>query len=200
MKEIAIFDLDGTLINSMWVWESLLIDFLNKYHLRPSEHLLNEVTHMSLVQSSAFVQKHFNLPQSAEEIHQEWVETAAHAYAEKIELKDGAYEYLLQLKKQGIRLGIATSCDRHLCESCLKNNGIWDYFDAITYADEVGKGKNHPDIYLESLQRLRGDVKKAVLFEDILVAMRTAHSIGLDTVIVQDSSAEPGLGYIKKRI
>lgn len=189
MKRAAIFDLDGTLVDSMWVWDFLMIDFLKRYGLDAPPHVRKEVTHMSLVQSSIYVQQYFRLPMTAEEILEEWRQMVYTAYAEKIQLKKGAKAYLERLKEEGVKIGLATSCDSTLCEACLIKNRIKPYFDAITYADEVGIGKKSPDIYIECLKRLGCAPQDAVLFEDILTALRTGKSIGMKTVAVEDARA-----------
>lgn len=196
-KRAALFDLDGTLVDSMWVWDRLLIDFLDRHGFETPPHVLNQVAYMSLTQSSAYVRKEFGLSVTPEEIRQEWTDMVYEAYSQKIGLKPGAEEYLHELKEQGVRLGVATSCDRALCEACLKNNGIYDMFDVYTYADEVGKGKSSPDIYLECLRRLDCPAEDSVLFEDILTALRTAKAIGMKVVIVEDASAEPDRAALK---
>ncbi|MBQ4145325.1 MAG: HAD family phosphatase [Clostridia bacterium] len=198
IKKAAIFDMDGTLIDSMWVWRNLLKDFLRKLNIEAPEHILNEVTHMSIKQSSAYVQEYFNLPMTAEEVRLEWREMVYNAYSENIKLKMGAEEYLRSLKNKGVKLAIATSCDKGLCEICLENNNIDELFDVITYADEVGKGKNFPDIYVECLKRLGCVAEETVLFEDILVAIKTGKKLGMKTVAVQDDSAEPDWDEMKK--
>ena len=198
IKKAAIFDMDGTLIDSMWVWRNLLKDFLRKLNIEAPEHILNEVTHMSIKQSSAYVQEYFNLPMTAEEVRLEWREMVYNAYSENIKLKMGAEEYLRSLKNKGVKLAVATSCDKGLCEICLENNNIAELFDVITYADEVGKGKNFPDIYVECLKRLGCVAEETVLFEDILVAIKTGKKLGMKTVAVQDDSAEPDWDEMKK--
>ncbi len=190
-KKAALFDLDGTLIDSMWIWKNLLIDFLSDLDMKAPKHLLNEVTHMSIVQSSAYVQQLFQLPMTPEEILSRWRKMVYSSYAEKIKLKPYAKEYLYQLKKQDVQLAIATSCDHALCEICLRNNGVFDLFSTITYSDDVGKGKNYPDIYIECLRRLDCSPEDAMLFEDILVALRTGKNLGMYVVAVADKNASP---------
>lgn len=189
-QKAALFDLDGTLADSMWVWDRLLIDFLERQGLETPPHILNEVSHMSLTQSSAYIQKEFQLSMTPEEIRKEWTDMVYEAYSKKITLKAGAADYLRDLKEQGVRLAIVTSCDQTLCEVCLKNNGVYSLFDVFTYADQVGKGKSSPDIYLECLRRLNVPAAEAVLFEDILTALRTAKKIGMKVVAVEDERAK----------
>lgn len=186
----ALFDLDGTLMDSMWVWDRLMIDFLAKHQLPTVPEIMEKVSHMSLVQSSVYVQQEYAMTMTPGEIYNEWMDMVSHAYAEEVSLKPGAKEYLLQLKAQGTRIGLVTACDRTLCTACLRNNGIYELFDTITYVDEVGKGKDTPDIYIESLRRLDCTAEDAVLFEDILTGLRTAKKIGLRVVAVEENDQD----------
>ena len=102
----------------------------------------------------------------------------------------GAAEYLENLKREGKTVALATANSKELTEACLKNNGIMEYFDVLTFADEVGEGKSSPLIYTETLSRVNGVPDESVLFEDILQAYKTAKMIPLDVVIVEDRSAE----------
>lgn len=186
----ALFDLDGTLMDSMWVWDRLMIDFLAKHQLPTVPEIMEKVSHMSLVQSSVYVQQEYAMTMTPGEIYNEWMDMVSHAYAEEVSLKPGAKEYLLQLKAQGTRIGLVTACDRALCTACLQNNGIYELFDTITYVDEVGKGKDAPDIYIESLRRLDCAAEDAVLFEDILTGLRTAKKIGLRVIAVEENDQD----------
>ncbi len=188
-KQNFIFDLDGTLADSMWVWDNLLIDFLAEYGYTASDELLDEVAYMSMEQSSARVCELFDLPMSPEGIINRWTDMIYDSYAHKIRLKSGAAEYLEYLKENGKSLALATASSRELAEACLKNNGVLEFFDVLTYADEVGEGKSSPKIYRETLRRLNASAADSVLFEDILVGLKTASGIGLDVVIVEDKAA-----------
>ncbi len=186
----ALFDLDGTLVDSMWVWDRLLLDFLQDQNLPTQDGLMKEVAHMSPQQSSVYVKEKYKLSLSAEEIHQTWMEMAYFSYAEKVALKNGAKEYLAILKEKGVKLAIVTACDPRLLKACLTHVGVYDLFDAVVYVDDVGKGKNFPDIYIEALKRLNTAPKDAVLFEDILVGIRTAKKLGLQVVAVEEVDQE----------
>lgn len=186
----ALFDLDGTLVDSMWVWDRLMVDFLTKYQLPEIPEVMEKVTHMSLVQSAPYVKQAYGLSMTPEEILAEWMDMVYHAYAEEIRLKPGAKEYLESLKNQGIHIGLVTACAPELCTACLKNNEIETLFDTITYVDDVGRGKDFPDIYIECLRRLNAEPKDAVLFEDILTGLRTAKKIGLHVVAVEENNEE----------
>ncbi len=196
----VIFDLDGTLIDSMWVWDTLLEQVLKKHGFTAPESMIRKVAHMTLTQSSEYVLKEFpHFPMTPKEIREEWKSMVFDSYASKIKLKRGAKEFIEYLKQNDIKIGIATACEKNLLTACLKNNGIYDMIDVFTYADEVGEGKQSPKVFLECLRRLDCDVKDAVLFEDILVALDTAKKIGLKTIIVEDDRAKPDRAELKKK-
>ncbi len=182
----AIFDLDGTLLDSMWVWDRLLIDYLAEYGYEVYPEVLNEVTYMTVQQSSKYIKERYNLPLTAEKIMQQWRDMVLEYYQSKIPMKTGAKEYLRRLRENGIKLAVATSCMKELCEAALKSHGIYDWFDVIVYSDEVGKSKDCPDIYLECAKRLGVEIVDCMLFEDILTAVHTAHEIGLRVTVIED--------------
>ena len=189
--QAAIFDLDGTLIDSMWVWDQLLIDYLADYGYEVYPEILNEVTYMTLQQSSRYIKEQYGLPHAAEEIVKEWRGMVFEYYQKKIPLKPGAKEYLAALRDKGVKMAVATSCDAALCEAVLNAHGIYDLFQTIVFSDEVGRSKDYPDIYLECMRRLEVEPEQCMLFEDILTAVRTAHGIGLRVTAVQDEFAGP---------
>lgn len=202
MKNIkaVIFDLDGTLIDSMWIWARLMKDFLSKYNLVATDEMYRRVAFMTLVQSSEYLCGEFDtLDKTPEEVRAEWKEMVYCSYAEKVGLKPGVYEFLKKLRQNGIKTAIATACAPELAEACLAHNGIYDMFDNIVYADEVGGSKENPKIFVECLKRLECRVDEAVLFEDILVALNSAKEIGLKTIIVEDGAAAADKEELKRR-
>ena len=184
-----IFDMDGTLVDSMHVWDNLLIDFLAKYGHETPPDLLRDVACMSLLQSSALVSEMYDLGLSAEEIYDEWRSMIYDGYAHSIKPKPGAKEFLERVKKSGASIAMATANSRELTEVCLKNNGMLDYFDVLVFADDVGSGKSSPDIYLKTLAQMGANPESTVLFEDIYEALKTAKKIGLSVVIAEDAAS-----------
>ena len=184
--EGAIFDLDGTLVDSMWVWSQIDVDYLkSKGHTLP-QNLNSEICHLSFTQTANYFKKRFNLSDSIENILYDWNEMAYNHYSENVKLKAGAKEFLNKLKEKNIKIALATSNSIPLLEACLKNNDIYDYFDSITTTDEVSNGKNCPDVYLLAAKKINVDPTKCIVFEDILPAIKGAKSSHMTVVAVHD--------------
>ncbi len=169
----AIFDLDGTLVDSMWVWHQIDVDYLkSKGHSLP-ENLNSEICHLSFTQTENY-------------------------YKKNLKLKDGVKEFLDKLKNNNVKIALATSNSVPLLEACLKNNGIYDYFDAITTTDEVQNGKNCPDVYLLAAEKININPSDCVVFEDILAAINGAKAANMTVVAVHDEHSSNELDEIIK--
>lgn len=187
--KFAIFDLDGTLIDSMWIWEKVIFEFLDKYNCKYDINIAEEIAYMTFKLSSDYLKNLYNLPQSCEEIMEEWISMSENYYKEIIKPKKGVCEYLEYLKANNIKTAIATACPKYLCEAVLKSNDLTKYFETIVYAEEVGKSKEEPDVYIEAMNRLNAKAEECMLYEDILIALNTAHGIGLKVTIVEDKTS-----------
>ena len=195
----VIFDMDGTLVSSMHLWQRLLPDFLKNHGLVASSEMLARVNYMSFDQSSPYVVSEFpQLKMTPEEVRAEWMEMIYEDYSERVLLKPGAKEFMLKLREKGIKIAIATACVKKLAEACLENNGVSELIDVITYAEDVGCGKDNPKIYEMCLKELGCRADEAILFEDILVPIQTAARIGLRAVAVEDEAAASERKEIKK--
>jgi len=182
----VIFDLDGTIIDSMWVWDKIDFDFLNKRNISVPNNLKGEIEHFGFDETAHYFKRTFNLEESVDDIKKEWMDMAFKEYSESIKLKPGIKTFLDILKKTNIKIGLATSNCHYLLESVLKNNDIYHYFDAITITDEVLRGKSFPDVYLLSCSKLGLTPNQCVVFEDILPAIKGAKSAGMKVVAIQD--------------
>lgn len=182
----AIFDLDGTLIDSMWVWEQIDIDYLGEKNIEVPENLNNEIGHLSFNQVAVYFKERFKLEDSLEEIKKSWSDIAYYHYSTDIKLKNGVIEFFNFLKESNIKIGLATSNSLHLLEAVLKNNGIYDYFDSITITDEVSVGKHEPDVYLLASKKLGVPPEECVVFEDIIQAVKGAKKAGMKVIGVED--------------
>ena len=183
----VIFDLDGTLIDSMWVWDQIDMEYLNEKNLDVPENLADEIGHLSFNQVAVYFKERFKLEDSLDEIKKRWSDMAYYHYSTDIKLKEGVVEFLQYLKKSNIKIGLATSNSHALLEIVLKNNNIYDYFDAITVTDEVSVGKHEPDVYLLAAKKLGVSPDECLVFEDIIQAIRGAKKARMKVVGVADS-------------
>lgn len=187
--QAAIFDLDGTLIDSMWVWNQIDIDYLKgKGHEVPHD-FKNEISHLSFLQTAEYVKNRFDISDPVEKILDDWLKMAFNFYANKVKLKEGVVQFLDMLKSKNIKIALATSNSTPLLEACLKNNGIYDYFDSITITDEVSKGKNFPDVYLLAAKKLNVSPENCIVFEDIIPAVKGAKAANMIVIAVKDESS-----------
>lgn len=182
----AIFDLDGTLVDSMGVWEKIDIEFLKIRNLEVPAGLKDDITHLNFIDTAKYFKERFNLSESIEDIVNEWNDMAFNEYANNIKLKPGVKEYLSFLKSKGIKLAIATSNLESLVTAVLKNNGICDYFENITTTLETERGKDFPDVYLLAAKKLGVNPEECIVFEDIIVAVLAAKAAGMKVVGVHD--------------
>lgn len=194
----AIFDLDGTLIDSMWVWQQIDIDYLSKRGHAVPNNLNDEITHLSFTQTAEYFKSRFSIEDSVEEIMNTWNAMAFNHYKNNVKLKTGALEYLNKLKKSGIKIGLATSNSLPLLTATLKNNNAFDLFDAITVTDEVKKSKSNPDIYLLAAKKLGIDPKDCMVFEDIIAAVEGAKLAGMKVTGVYDEHSKHQIDALKR--
>ncbi|CUQ04005.1 HAD family hydrolase [Clostridium baratii] len=182
----AIFDLDGTLINSMSLWDQIDVDYLTSKNIPVPSDLNDEISHLSFNQVAVYFKERFKLEDSLDDIKNTWNTMAYNHYSSDITLKDGVIEFLNFLKKSNIKIGLATSNSTELLEASLKFNKIYDYFDAITITDEVSIGKHEPDVYLLAAKKLNVKPEECIVFEDILPAIKGAKKAGMKVIAVED--------------
>ncbi|WP_411679631.1 HAD family hydrolase [Clostridium thailandense] len=186
----AIFDMDGTLIDSMWVWSKIDEEYLKKKNIQLPNDLKKDIEHMSFSEVAQYFKDRFNITDSIEEIQNEWNEMAFYQYAHKVKLKPGAKEFLTLLRSRGIKIALATSNSKSLTEVALKKNDIYHFFDSITTTDEVLRGKDFPDVYLLAAEKLSIAANNCVVFEDILPAIKGAKAAGMTVIGVHDAYSE----------
>ena len=186
----AIFDLDGTLLDSMGIWAKIDERFLAKRGIALPNDYVKQVTPMNYRDAAEYTIARFSLPESVDEVICDWIKMSEQAYRFEITLKPYAAEYLHQLKKQGIRLAVATAQTPQLYEPVLKNNGIYHLFDAFADLNEVERGKGFPDIYVLAAKRLHLPAQDCMVFEDISKGIRGAKSGGFKTCGVYDSYSD----------
>ncbi|HEY5560900.1 MAG TPA: HAD family phosphatase [Clostridiaceae bacterium] len=193
----AIFDMDGTLIDSMWVWTKIDEDYLKgKGHMVPEDLRVN-IEHLGMLECANYFKVRFEIEDSIEEIFNEWNQMAIYEYTHNVNLKDGAKIFLEYLKTLNIKLALATSNSKILLEAVLKNNGILDYFDYIITTDEAGNSKSSPEMFLYVSNILKLNPSECIVFEDILPAVIAAKKAGMKVVGMHDLFSENVIDKIK---
>lgn len=188
MIQGAIFDADGTLLDSMSLWSHVGEDYLRALGYEPRENLSETFQTMSLHQSACYYQSQYGVRLSVEEIISGINAMVETYYRETIQLKPGAAEFLQQLKEHGVRMCIATATDGDLIGAALERCGVRSFFSRIFTCTQVGHGKEEPDIYRTAQKHLGCGKEQTIVFEDAIHALKTAKADGFLTAAVRDDS------------
>ncbi|MFT8593349.1 MAG: HAD family phosphatase [Bifidobacterium sp.] len=187
----AIFDLDGTLLDSMGVWDAMDARFFRERGIRCPDDFSTAVAAMQFREIAEYAKKRFDLPDTAEELMAIWNRMAAYEYAHTVVPKPHALSYVRHLHETGARLAIATTLPASLREPALEHAGLKPYFHIQCSAgDDNGKGKEHADIYLLAATRLGVRPESCTVFEDILPGIRSARSVGMNAWAMYDASSD----------
>ncbi|MGN1140533.1 MAG: HAD family hydrolase [Oliverpabstia sp.] len=182
----VLFDLDGTLVDSMWMWKDIDIEYLGKRGFDLPGELQKDIEGMSLTETAIYFKNRFGLQESLEEIKKEWMDMARDKYCHQVPLKPGAKDFLLYLRKQKIRTGIASSNGIELVHAVLQAQGVDQYLDSIHTCCDVKRGKPNPDIYLLVAEELKVRPEECLVFEDIPMGILAGKRAGMRTCAVED--------------
>ena len=186
-KKAAIFDLDGTLLDSMGVWLEVDRVFLARRGIALPDDYAAAISPMGFPAAAEYTKTRFALPEEEEQIMAEWHALAVDAYANHVGLKHGVMEYLTSLRRRGIPFAAATASQAVFYLPALRRLGIADWFSSVTEISEVSHGKGNPDIYWRAAEKLGRDVCDCAVFEDIVPGVRGASAGGFYTVAVYDA-------------
>lgn len=185
-KKAVIFDLDGTVVDSMWMWKQIDIDYLARFGIEMPEDLQSCIEGMSFTETAVYFKERFGINDELDEIKKSWNDMAWDIYENRVRLKPGVKEFLTELKKRGIKTGIATSNSKELVKVVLDKQNIAKYFDAVHTSCEVKKGKPAPDIYLLVAERLGVSPAECLVFEDIMQGIAAGKNAGMQVCAVDD--------------
>jgi HAD superfamily hydrolase (TIGR01509 family) len=187
--QAAIFDLDGTLADSMHVWDHICRDWLAAHGAAAGDSLEQDIALMTAAQSAEYVIRKFGIALPPSRIIKEWENMALRQYRHTIPLKAGAAELVRSLAADGMKLAIATSCFPSACEAFLAQHGLRRCFSVIAYTGETGGDKTFPDVYLACARRLAVPPASCVVFEDLPAALSGVRAAGMGIVAVYDDSS-----------
>lgn len=183
----------------MWVWDEVDRRFFASRGIPFTQEYGEIIAMLGFEGGAAYTIEHFRLQESAEDIIEEWKQTAAESYATQVMLKPGAKEYLRCCKEAGLPISIATSLQRNLLEPALKNNGIYGMFDAICVCDELGEGgKSRPFVYEEAARLMGVGLEQCAVFEDVVTPAKTAKDAGAYVVGVYDEHKQQSSSDLRR--
>lgn len=185
----ALFDMDGTLIDSMGVWAHVDEVFFERRGLPLPKDYARSIAGLSFRQTGEYTKARFHLPEPVDDILREWHELCESAYVHDVPLKPHAAEYLRKLRGEGVRLAVATALPERLYRPVLLRTGIFSLFEAFASTDEAGESKRSGDVYRLAARRLGVEPSDCVVFEDILDGLLGAKAAGMRAVLVRDPAA-----------
>ncbi len=193
LKDIKaiIFDLDGTLVDSMWIWKQIDIDFLEKRGIALPDDLQKEIEGMSFTETANYFISRFGLKEPLESIQDEWNDMAKIFYGSRIPLKEYAKQLIEYASTNQIKLGIGTSNSRELLEEVTRAHAIHTYFESMRTSCEVAKGKPSPDIFLKVAEDLGVSPEQCLVFEDTHAGVLAAKNAGMKVIAVYDDLSAP---------
>ena len=191
-KRFAVFDMDGTLVDSMVYWKRLATEFLESKGVRQiSPSVLERIKPMTMTESAALFIEEYGLSGTAESVAEEMNAMMDAHYRNDIPLKSGVSTYLEALRRNGVSMCVASATAEELMEACLTRLGVAHYFSFLLSCETVGAGKTRPDVYWEAAKRLGAELAEIAVYEDALYAVKTAKQAGFYTVAVWDDSNQP---------
>lgn len=186
----AIFDMDGTLVDSLMVWDMLWDYFGEKFldgeKFRPTEEVDKAIRTMTLKSAMVYLHKLYNIGKDDTELLDTTNKFFADFYINKVKTKTGVVEFLQYLQDKGVKMCIASATAPDLLSLAMKYCDLEKYFCKVFSCGEIGKGKDEPDIYLMALDYLGTSKEETCVFEDSHVAITTADKIGMKTVGLYD--------------
>lgn len=197
--EAVIFDLDGTLIDSMGVWLEVDNEYLLKRNIIPPENLIDDVQGgNSFTEFARYFKEKFDLPDSIQDIMNEWVSMVSDHYRNNIKLKSGVVDFIALLREMNIPIGVGTSNEMKLTKSVLKSNHLYSHIKSIVCGCSDIKGKPFPDIFLQVAKELNVEPQHCLVIEDTLVGVKAAKNAGMIAfAIAEENSANKRNQIIK---
>lgn len=193
MKKFAIFDLDGTLVDSLGYWKNLSVEYLTLKGVKdvPAD-ILERIKPMTVKESAALFVSEFSLDATPQQVAEEIAGIISRHYIEDIPIKPGAAAYLEKLAAKGVKMCVASATVEPLVDACLERLGIRQFFEFTISCDTVGAGKKSPLVYQRAAELLGAGAEETVVYEDAFFAARTAKDAGFEVCAVYDRISHDG--------
>ncbi|MCI7812352.1 MAG: HAD family phosphatase [Lachnospiraceae bacterium] len=185
-KKAVIFDMDGTLLDSMWMWRSIDVEYLDRFGIALPEGLQREIEGKSYTETAIYFHERFLPDRSVEEIKQDWYEMSEKKYRTQVFYKPGAELFLSELKRRGIKMAIATSNSMELVKAAQESLHLERYIDFVCTGCSVARGKPAPDVYLKAAEELGISPLECLVFEDVPMGILAGKNAGMKVCAVED--------------
>ena len=179
----SIFDVDGTILDSMEVWNTLASQYVQSLGMVPEKNLDEIVSDMSLEQSATYLKNHYKINKQEERIISEVLNFISDFYEYEVNLMPGFKEFISHYDSINV---IGTSCDEELVKIALNRLALLNYFEDIITCSKVNKSKNDPDFYLACAQVLKQRPEDIVMFEDADYCIDVARKVGFKVIKIKD--------------
>lgn len=185
-----VFDIDGTLLDSMGIWDDLGTRYLMSLGRKPEKNLNQILDPMTLPESTAYLKEKYQLKESTEEIRQGLHAIMASFYRNEVKCRDGVKNLLEEIRLQSIAMVLSTTGERDLAAAALKRNGIWSYFEHMFVCEDYAVSKREAKIYQIAAMWLGMEPSSVLVIEDLYQALSAAHHAGFRTAGVYDRASE----------
>ncbi len=194
----AIFDIDGTILDTMGVWREITLNFLLKKGITPTQEEMDNYCDLSMAETMQYTKVQFNLPESVEELQDGFEKLSREKYMYEVPAKPYIKEYMEKLKSEGVKIGVATSGYPDLWQHALKRLGMLHLIDGYALTSETGVNKSHPDVYLLAAERIGVAPSECMVFEDIVSGIVGAKKGGMMVTAIYDESNKDRTEEFKK--
>ena len=188
--KLFLFDLDGTILDSLEIWNDIDLLFFKNHNLIMGEDYHIAIAPLTLEETATYTKNTYKLDIDEEQIMKEWSDLAIKEYAENVNLKKGVKEFLDYLKNKNVHLAIATSCNEEMFKPCLERYGIVPYFEHFYTSQNLKINKSNTNFFKEILNEYKIEPDQILFFEDSLASMKCAKSLGFNVVAVMDKKWE----------
>lgn len=184
----AIFDVDGTLLDSMWMWEGLHENYFNKKGFKLTKENIENIYSMSFIDGICYSIETLNLDITKEKMYEEMTDYMLEIYMTKVTVKKGVYEFLDFLKEKGVKMCVLTASERKMIEKVFDKFDLTKYFDRVLYCSEMGMHKDNPEIFIKTLEVLGTKKEETFMFEDAEYSAKNVIKTGIKLCGVFDES------------